>query len=125
MLCPGGLLLVEVPQTLNIYTLQKKWLIRSGRWFAGWETSYTLKKLERLLHTLPLEVVGAYGSGYYPDFLQGLRNLHTYDVRHNLERKIPALFRNSIDSLWQWFETHSWYYQFMWNIGVVARKTVQ
>src|SRR5215211_3814663 len=53
----GGVLLVDVPQTFNIYTVRKKLLTRSGKWFAGWETSYSLGGLERLLKSRGLEVV--------------------------------------------------------------------
>ncbi len=56
---PGGLLVVDVPQTFHPWTLLKRLSLRFDRWFAGWETEYTIGQLERLVSgSLPLEPRG-------------------------------------------------------------------
>jgi len=122
VLAPGGLLLVDVPQTFNPYTVRKKRLMRAGRWFAGWETSYSLSGLERLLRSQGLEVVGSYGSGYFPAALLAVRNAHTFDQRHRLPVRLPEAARSQVEVGWRRLERQRWYYRWMWNIGVVARK---
>lgn len=65
----GGLLLVDVPQTLHIYTLFKKVLIALNHWFAGWETQFTRPQLEHLLQRAGLRPTGAYGRFFSPSLL--------------------------------------------------------
>lgn len=66
VLRPGGSLLVDVPQTFHYYTLGKQVLIKLGRWFAGWETQFTVGRLEGLLCTAGVEVVRSYGDWMVP-----------------------------------------------------------
>jgi len=122
VLRPGGALLMDLPQTVNVYTVRNKLLMRSGRWFAGWETSYTLPRLERLLQNAGQTIVDSYGSGYFPRQALALRNAHTFDQRHDLPVKLPTRVRASVEAGWQWLERRRSYYRWMWNIGVVARK---
>ncbi len=63
---PGGTVLVDVPQTLHVYTLMKKLLISFDAWFAGWETQYTVGSLGRLLKRAGLEPRGSYGRFFSP-----------------------------------------------------------
>ena len=44
----GGRVVVDVPQTFHPYTVMKKALIAANKWFAGWETQFTPRALERL-----------------------------------------------------------------------------
>ncbi|MBD3370422.1 methyltransferase domain-containing protein [Candidatus Fermentibacteria bacterium] len=66
VLKPGGILLVDVPQTFHAYTLIKKMLILVNAWFAGWETQFTKPELERLLWEAGLEPFAAYGRFFAP-----------------------------------------------------------
>jgi SAM-dependent methyltransferase len=66
VLRPGGVLLVDVPQTFHYYTLGKQVLIRLGRWFAGWETQFTVGQLERLLDAAGTVVERSYGDWMVP-----------------------------------------------------------
>lgn len=63
---PGGLLLVDVPQRFHPYTLLKHVLIASGRWFAGWERSFSEPELRRVLRGMGLETVHTYGEWMVP-----------------------------------------------------------
>ena len=62
----GGTLLVDVPQTVHIYTPIKKILIALNAWFAGWETQFTPRSLSRLLEKAGLEPTGSYGRFFSP-----------------------------------------------------------
>jgi SAM-dependent methyltransferase len=66
---PGGTVLVDVPQTLHVYTLMKKLLIALNAWFAGWETQYTAGSLGRLLRSAGLEPQSSYGRFFSPSLL--------------------------------------------------------
>jgi len=74
VLAPGGHLLVDVPQTFHPYTVLKKALIAIDRWFAGWETQFTVAELEALLRRAGLEVRWSYGDWMVPGVgYRGLR----------------------------------------------------
>jgi len=49
VLKPGGFLLVDVPQRYHIYTVIKHTLIFLNKWFAGWETEFSIGRLTKLL----------------------------------------------------------------------------
>jgi SAM-dependent methyltransferase len=73
---PGGHLLVDVPQTFHIYTVLKKSLIAIGKWFAGWETQFTVGQLERAFTRADLEVRWSYGDWMVPGlWYRGLRSV--------------------------------------------------
>lgn len=61
-----GLVLVDVPQRYHYYTLVKHIMIALGRWFAGWETEYSVGQLERLLRTHSFSIVRSYGEWLNP-----------------------------------------------------------
>lgn len=73
---PGGHVLVDVPQTFHVYTLLKKTLIAMGKWFAGWETQFTVGQLESRLRAAGLEVRWSYGDWMVPGvWYRGLRSV--------------------------------------------------
>ncbi len=61
-----GYLLVDVPQTFHAYTVLKKILIAVDRWFAGWETQFTVGQLEALTRRAGLDVAWSYGDWMVP-----------------------------------------------------------
>jgi ubiquinone/menaquinone biosynthesis C-methylase UbiE len=70
----GGVLLVDVPQRFHLYTLLKHALIAVGKWFAGWETEFTIGELTRLLERSGVRVVRRYGAWMVPGlFYRSLR----------------------------------------------------
>ena len=76
VLRPGGVLLVDVPQRYHYYTVLKHILIFVGRWFAGWETEFSVAELKRLVETRGLEVIGIYGHNQVPPiWYRGLRRI--------------------------------------------------
>ena len=66
VLRPGGFLIVDVPQRYHYYTLGKKLLISLDRWFAGWETEFSIGELETLVAGEGLHVVRSYGDYMVP-----------------------------------------------------------
>lgn len=66
VLAAGGHLLVDVPQRWHLYTVMKHILIAVDRWFAGWETEYSIGELERLVERHGFAVRHRYGDWMVP-----------------------------------------------------------
>ncbi|OQX85407.1 methyltransferase type 11 [candidate division KSB1 bacterium 4484_87] len=66
ILKPGGLLLVDVPQRYHFYTIIKHILIFFNKWFAGWETEFSVGELTRLMQKTGFETVHSYGNWMRP-----------------------------------------------------------
>lgn len=62
----GGYLLVDVPQRYHYYTVIKHILMFIGKWFAGWETEFSVAGLERRLEKQGLKIVISYGEWLNP-----------------------------------------------------------
>jgi ubiquinone/menaquinone biosynthesis C-methylase UbiE len=120
----GGFLLIDVPQRYHIYTVLKHILIAVGRWFAGWERSFSIRELERLIESRGLEIVHTYGEWMYPSlFYRVLREilkkagikLPLYPVIFKPVSNLRARVREKLSRFRVAF------YTFI-SIGVVARK---
>ena len=57
----GGVLVVDVPQKYNVYTLRKHQAMRENRWPWGWETEYSARELRAWAPQYGLEAFGAVG----------------------------------------------------------------
>ncbi len=57
----GGVLVVDVPQKYNFYTVRKHRAMRENRWDWGWETEYSFGELKRWAPQYGLEICGAAG----------------------------------------------------------------
>ena len=66
VLAPNAMLLVDVPQRFHLYTVGKHVLIAMGKWFAGWETEFTIGELERLMRAAGVTIVRRYGAWMIP-----------------------------------------------------------
>lgn len=64
----GGFALADVPQRYHLYTAVKHLLIRLNKWFAGWETEFSIRDLERLFRTAGFSIHHAYGDWMRPSF---------------------------------------------------------
>ena len=96
--------------------------MRKNTWFAGWETEFSLSELTDLLRSSGLRPIMSYGHGYYPPTLLGIRNLHTFDQRHQLPFHLPTNVRQSVESVWLRLEAAQWFHRWLANIGVIAQK---
>jgi len=63
---PGGLLVVDVPQTWHPWTALKRMAIRLDAWFAGWERDYTIDELERVVTEAGWRIVETYADWMVP-----------------------------------------------------------
>ena len=57
----GGVLVVDVPQKFNLYTLRKKRAMREGTWPWGWETEYSVGDLRGWAARFGLQTLAAVG----------------------------------------------------------------
>jgi len=126
VLRPGGHAVVDVPQRWHLYTPVKRTLIAMDRWFAGWETSYTVGELTGQLVDVGFEVgpQDRFGDWMVPSF--GYRALRkTLASRgHTLPSEPPHVgalqparraVRGTLRSSGLSFYTYA-------NIGVVGTK---
>jgi len=65
---PGGWLLVDLPQAFHWESFFARPLIWMGKWFAGWQTYYTLPGLKHVARSLELEDLRYFGSWMNPSF---------------------------------------------------------
>ncbi|MFZ1059026.1 MAG: class I SAM-dependent methyltransferase [Candidatus Rokuibacteriota bacterium] len=118
VLKPGGIILADVPQRYSLFTVKKRYRMLRGRWYAGWERSFSIVQLERLFRKAGLVVADRYGYDYYPAILGRLRRL-------GRSPRIGVLFRQRLgwyEAAWVRFErTRAALYVYQ-NIGLVARK---
>ena len=93
VLKPGGVLLVDVPQRYHYYTVAKHALILIGKWFAGWETEFSVRQLRALVEQRGFQVVGIYGHNPSPPiWYRGLRRaLLKVGVKLSMYPKPPAV----------------------------------
>jgi len=68
VLRPGGQVVVDVPQRWHVYTPVKRTLIAMDRWFAGWETSYTIGELVAELSEVGFVEESRFGDWMSPSF---------------------------------------------------------
>lgn len=124
ILKPGGSCLCDIPQTFHLYTIAKKILIAMDKWFAGWETQYTMSQLKKMMKDSSYEIDYAYGDWMRPNFLyRVLREvfmklgieLPKYPLKDTSYDKLKEKFLNSI---MDWSPAH--YTQL--SIGVIGKK---
>jgi len=120
-----GYLLVDVPQTYHPYTAVKHVLMALGKWFAGWETEYTIRSLTETVAQAGFNgVVHRYGVWMNPSFFyRSLREillglgieLPMYPPSFSAVRNARNTLREIIGSSLAAFYTYH-------TIGVIARK---
>lgn len=128
ILKPGGVAVIDVPQTFHYYTLGKQALIAIDKWFAGWETQFTIAELEEVVRGEGLEVARSYGDWMVPGlWYRALRKI----VLTRLGKKLP-MFPEPVPPLARLGE--AWRRAFgktrlslytTPTIGVIARKPVE
>ncbi|MFH0801964.1 MAG: cobalamin-dependent protein [bacterium] len=118
----GGLLIVDVPQKYNPYTLYKKKRIAKGTWEYGWETAYSYKELLAMGKKLDLEAgeVGSHGYGYFQDYGFSLIPFILHRLAARKRGIASSLAAGSLRLLEKVERTFGHY--FMQNITVVFRK---
>ncbi len=91
----GGAVVVDVPQTFNLYTLVKQVRQWQGRWPWGWETQYSVSRLARLGRRAGLVPERFVGYGWWrgrADLLWQVRRWGPAALWDRLERAAGARF---------------------------------
>jgi len=121
----GGTVLVDVPQRYHVYTIVKHVLIPLGRWFAGWETEYTVDSLEKLVASRGFRILSSYGDWMVPGFFY--RSLR-YGLRQTGLARLPKyprpvpLFSGLAERFRNWFRTKRLSFYTFAVVGTVGRK---
>lgn len=122
LLRPGGLIVVDVPQTFHVYTILKHVQMSLGRWFAGWERQFTPASLARLLRCVGFETLYTYGDWARPSLDYRIHRMTLKKLGINL----PMYPRFAVDS---WFSRLAERLRrkrlFLWtvlSIGIIAKK---
>ena len=120
----GGILLVDVPQKYHIYTAIKHVFIFFNKWFAGWETEFTINQLTQLIGQVGVKVIQRYGTWMRPSLfyrimrellLQVNLKLPLYPSGFKPIRRIRNYLRQRL------INTHWAFYTFI-NIGIIGKK---
>jgi SAM-dependent methyltransferase len=124
VLKPGGHVVIDVPQRWHVYTVGKKIMIALDRWFAGWETEFSIRELSRLVEAQGFRVVARFGDWMIPGFFYraaryGLRAVGV-EIPRNPGRLGPVGRMN--DAWRDWFRRRPLAYWTFAMIGVVGKK---
>ena len=119
----GGLLLVDVPQRFHLYTVAKHILMFFGKWFAGWERSFTVGELRLVLVRLGIKPIYSYGEWMYPSFIYRASRevLKKFGLILPLYPKVPGLSRLRSSARSALLKTSLPLFTGI-SIGVIARK---
>jgi SAM-dependent methyltransferase len=125
----GGVLVVDVPQKFNWYTLAKRRAMREGKWPWGWETEYTVGDLRGWALLAGLEVIGAVGHQHgrivdrlliHPHRL--LRNKLAQRNGHRVAASYrPGAVARAWENAWDWVDRVLGPYTAI-NVAVAYRK---
>lgn len=126
VLKPGGWLLVDVPQRYHYYTLMKHTLIFFNKWFAGWETEFSIHELKKILEQAGFIVRHQYGSWMRPSLAYRVVREAAKKIRITLPlypRGFETIARLR-DRLRAKLAKQPWAFYTFLDIGVVAQKQV-
>jgi ubiquinone/menaquinone biosynthesis C-methylase UbiE len=120
----GGLLLVDVPQKYHYYTLVKHVLIAMGRWFAGWETEFSIGGLERILRDHSFSIVSSYGEWLNPPIWYRMlrRAAFAVGIRMPMYPWIFTFVRRRLGRLRSGLLRKRWVLYTTLVVGTLARK---
>ncbi len=120
----GGYHISDVPQKFHLYTVVKHILIRLNKWFAGWETEFTIGQLKKMHTDAGFAIYATYGDWMRPSFIyRAMREaLKKIAIKVPQQPKRIPVF-SSIRDAWRAFfkKRKAAFYTFM-DIGVVAVK---
>jgi SAM-dependent methyltransferase len=121
----GGRVVVDVPQTLHLYTAVKQVLIALDAWFAGWETQFTPGALEQACRVAGLRVRRTYGDWMVPGlWYRALREVlkRGLGLVLPLEPRGPRWWDAGWSALRQRLRARRWALHTCHVIGTVAEK---
>lgn len=120
----GGYCLCDIPQTYHLYTVIKKILIALDKWFAGWETQYTMPQLESMMQDAGFSTYYKYGDWMRPSLVYRLMR----EVSFKLGIELPmyplqgSLYQVWKDKVLDQLQDHPLAHWTQLSIGVIGRK---
>lgn len=66
MLKNNGIVVIDVPHKWNIFTIYKKFYQLFGKWYGGWERSYSASELKQLLRISGFKPLEVFYRGIFP-----------------------------------------------------------
>jgi SAM-dependent methyltransferase len=124
VLKPGAHVVIDVPQRWHIYTVGKKILIAMDRWFAGWETEYSIRELAQLVEAVGFRVTSRFGDWMIPGFFYRAFRYALRPLGVDLPRQ-PRFYGpiQRLNDGWRsWFRKKPLSYYTYAMIGVVGKK---
>ncbi len=124
VLKPGGYILVDVPQTYHLYTVVKHIFIFFNKWFAGWETQFTIRELESIVEQAGATVRMRYGSWMRPSFFYRVMReiLLPTGIKLPLYPKGFGPLRRTRNYLREHWIRQNWAFYTFLDIGIIAQK---
>jgi SAM-dependent methyltransferase len=119
----GGHVVIDVPQRWHIYTVGKKVLIAMDRWFAGWETEYSIRELSRLVEREGFTVTARFGDWMVPGFFYRAFRYVLRPAGIHLPRRPRTGWLERANDAWRgWLRRRPVSYWTFAMIGVVGKK---
>lgn len=120
----GGFTVADVPQRYHLYTAVKHILIWMNKWFAGWETEFSIRQLEGMFRGVGFEVHSAYGDWMRPSFIYraGREALKKIGIKLPLYPGRVPILSNLRDRLRSGFKKTRLSFYTVMDIGVVGTK---
>lgn len=120
----GGINVSDVPQKYHMYTAVKHLLIWLNKWFAGWETEFSIGQLRSLHLKAGFDIFAVYGDWMRPSFIyrasrEALKKIGITVPQHPKPIPIVSKIRKAWRSYFR--KTKIALYTFM-DIGVVGIK---
>jgi ubiquinone/menaquinone biosynthesis C-methylase UbiE len=120
----SGFALADVPQRFHLYTPVKHILIKLNKWFAGWETEFTINQLEKLFLTTGFTVHKEYGDWMHPSFVyKSMREVFKLGriMLPKYPKPSPVIHRFRTKFA-KWFRRYRLVFYTYMDIGVIGRK---
>lgn len=121
----GGLLLIDVPQKYHVYTIVKHILILLNKWFAGWETEFTISQLRGMYKENSLDICREYGDYMVPSFTyRSFREvLKAFKVKLPMYPAQVPVFNSIRKSVKEFINNRPFFLNTYLNIGIIGKKT--
>ena len=123
---PEGLTLADVPQRYHPYTVVKHILIWLNKWFAGWETEFSVRQLKNIFKNVGFEIHHVYGDWMNPSFFYRATReaFKKMNIKLPLYPKPVPVISPLIDKMKKSMKKQSIAFNTFMDIGVIGKKKV-
>jgi len=110
----NGLIIIEVPNKYNLYTIYKHLLMYVNKWGAGWEREYTYKSLKELIEVNGFKFIDCVGRDFF--ILKIMRRIgKSLKIKEKKESKWKKNIRRR-------FQRNKFMLHFFLSITIVGKK---